>query len=410
MLQHWFLQLLPRSAFIALAWSLISTSFLVPVSADEGNPLAVRRWPNGQISIETHWNLTLAINPNEAALKLLPCQPDQTIKSTDTIDHQLFRRPNDTDPTWAPASEVKPTDPNAITVRSVGKKSGTAGEKESPILLAVDGVKILLLPNTPIEPESLAIVSEQKNLDLLIVTFGNNLKLNDPKLIAFVSELNPKRLLINPLDQVDADLLKQFGTAISADGKVLEVPHNSLAVSTASPKSSATKLVSLTTEPWSMPADMETLFTAMEAASKKSQAVFAKLSVEQMNFKPENGTHTPRWNSEHMMGRQLGFFSQIYHQVDESIPMIDLNPKQMPPDYEFAHPQWNGAEEARQTERVAAFARRFAYLLDGMKLADQAPGSRWPSLAALLKQMERHYGEHTENTIKKFELPGWPEK
>ena len=68
------------------------------------------------------------------------------------------------------------------------------------------------------------------------------------------------------------------------------------------------------------------------------------------------------------MGRELVFFSQIYNAVDPMIPVMDLNPKQMPKDYEFAHPDWTGAEEARQMQRVAAFTRRFAYLLDKMEL------------------------------------------
>lgn len=81
--------------------------------------------------------------------------------------------------------------------------------------------------------------------------------------------------------------------------------------------------------------------------------------------------------------------------------------KQMPPDYSAAHPDWDGAEEARQMKRVSEFTRRFAYLLHDAKLQAKAPGSRW-TLVGLLRQMERHYDEHTANTIKKFELPDWP--
>ena len=136
--------------------------------------------------------------------------------------------------------------------------------------------------------------------------------------------------------------------------------------------------------------------------------MFAKLSVKQMNFKPSNGSHTPRWNTEHMMGRELPFFSQIYNAVDPMISIVDLNPKQMPEDYEFAHEDWTGAEEARQTKRVEDFVRRFAYLLDGMDLNKKAKGSRFWSPRALLKQMERHYKEHSDNVVKKMKLDGWP--
>ena len=86
---------------------------------------------------------------------------------------------------------------------------------------------------------------------------------------------------------------------------------------------------------------------------------------------------------------------------------VDLNPPQMPADYAPAHPDWTGAEEARQIERVARFTRRFADLLDRVDLDDQLQGSPW-TLRRLLEQMERHYTEHTANVIKKFGLADWP--
>jgi acetyl esterase/lipase len=162
--------------------------------------------------------------------------------------------------------------------------------------------------------------------------------------------------------------------------------------------------------PAPIPDHLRELFDRMEEANRRSQDVFRELSVNQMNFKPDNGTHTPRWNAEHMAGRQLLFFSQIYHAIDPTIPVVDWNPRQMPADYVARHPDWTGAEEARKLQRVDDFCRRYAYLLKDVSLDAKAPGSSWPSLAALLKQMEKHYKEHTANVIKKFDLPNWPEK
>ncbi|WP_146580536.1 hypothetical protein [Neorhodopirellula pilleata] len=65
-----------------------------------------------------------------------------------------------------------------------------------------------------------------------------------------------------------------------------------------------------------------------------------------MSFRPSDGTHTPRWNAEHMAGRQLLFFSQIYHALDSRIPVVDRNPQQMPADYEARNLIWSGKEEA----------------------------------------------------------------
>ena len=160
--------------------------------------------------------------------------------------------------------------------------------------------------------------------------------------------------------------------------------------------------------PVAVPEHLRALFDRMEAANRRSQDLFRHLTVTQMNFKPTNGTHTPRWNAEHMAGRQLLFFSQIYNKLDANIPVVDWNPKQMPEDYVARHPDWSGLDEARAMQRVDDFCRRHAHLLKDIQLADKPPATFWPSLEALLLQMERHYDEHTNNVEKKFELPDWP--
>lgn len=162
--------------------------------------------------------------------------------------------------------------------------------------------------------------------------------------------------------------------------------------------------------PPAIPEHLIELFDRMEASNRRSQDVFRKLSTTQMNFKPSNGSHTPRWNAEHMAGRQLLFFSQIYHALDPKIPVVNWNPAQMPPDYKARHPKWSGKEEARLMQRVDDFCRRYAYLLEDVALDAKPPATNWPSLRALLLQMERHYDEHTANVKKKFELPDWPKE
>lgn len=154
--------------------------------------------------------------------------------------------------------------------------------------------------------------------------------------------------------------------------------------------------------------ELAELLDAMERSCEASQAVFRELSAEQMNWRPPDGSHTPRWNAEHMAGRQLLFFSHIYAAIDpDTHRVIDINPEQMPPDYEAAHPDWSGADEADQMQAISEYCRGFAYLLEGLDLDAKAPGSRW-TLRGLLKQMDRHFDEHTANVKKKFALPGWP--
>jgi len=182
----------------------------------------------------------------------------------------------------------------------------------------------------------------------------------------------------------------------------------SLAQSISVPPDSQVNAALLIAAPRPVPEHLRELFDRMEAANRLSQDVFRQLSVAQMNFKPANGSHTPRWNAEHMSGRQLRFFSEIFHSLDSSIPIFDWNPQQMPVDYKARHPSWSGADEARAMQRVDDFCRRYAYLLEDIQLDDKPPATTWPSLKALLLQREKHYGEHTANVKKKFELPDWP--
>lgn len=159
---------------------------------------------------------------------------------------------------------------------------------------------------------------------------------------------------------------------------------------------------------WRAEGELAELLKKMRASCEKSQKVFRPLSAEQMNWRPPNGTHTPRWNAEHLMGRQLLFFSQIYAAIDpERHEAIDLNPAQMPAHYEAGHSGWTGEEEAERMLRVSDYVQGHAYLLEGLDLDAKAPGSRW-KLRALLKQMDRHFTEHTANVVKKMKLPAWP--
>lgn len=154
------------------------------------------------------------------------------------------------------------------------------------------------------------------------------------------------------------------------------------------------------------------LFMDLKKAAEASADVFAALSVEQLNFRPANGTHTPRWNAEHMAAVHESFFSRLYHSIDDRIKVINDFPKQMPDDYKAAHPTWDGEKEAGRIRRAEAFARRYAYLLkDTDMTADLEKGilpGFFKTPESLLKIVAGHYGEHTANVKKKFDAEGWP--
>ncbi len=407
---------------------LASTSLLLPTQrlpAEQGDPLAVRVWPQGVVSVETHWHFKVAINllnaqslpdelssadllitraedkAHELQFQLQPtpsCDFDRAEKSAAPSSSQwpikelsvyLDRVANESVQTLLAGSEATYVSKHAVSFSHV---------EDRLLIIAVDGVRIAL----PLLTEY-AVPQEQIPIDGLVL-ISPDIEEAD---IARAQHLNP-RWVASGASLVNLPAL----TAEQAVGNTLAVSYLAREDSVAEqPSNEATpmKWIQLRTAPWEMPKELADLYERKEAACRQSQRTFANLSVSQMNFKPSNGTHTPRWNSEHMMGRELLFFSQIFAQRSPEVKVADLNPQQMPPDYQPKHDAWSGREEARQMERVSGFSRRFAYLLDGLELDKPAPGSSW-TLSKLLMQMDKHYTEHTANVVKKFELPEWPKK
>lgn len=372
----------------------------LPTFAADGDPLAVRKWPDGSVTVESHWGLKLAVGPDGAAAVSSDSPNVKRVSFNAPIDHVLSRQPNEASATWKSAKGEDTSD-NAIRVMSMFDHDG---DQSYGLFVQVDGVR-MVFPSKTWSNDLAAPDDDAGDLfDLVVMPDGSPLS-EKGSLVDWIRKLNPRFVMLPT--QADQSVARQFGDQIGAGSEVTDIAHNTFAIAKASSRDHQTRLVQLTTKPFELSADMESLFSKMETSCQDSQNVFAALSANQMNFRPANGTHTPRWNTEHMMGRQLLFFSQIYNAVDPTIAVMDLNPKQMPPDYVAAHPEWDGKEEARQMNRVSEFTRRFAYLAREVDLDRQAPGSRW-TLRGLLRQMERHYNDHTANTKKKFELADWP--
>ena len=418
----------PR-ALVLLCAVFLSPTFLM---ADEQNPIAIRWWGMNAITIETHWNFEIAINPlaetKNADLCVLTSSGYGMSTgpiSKNAINYKsagmqpfatqvLDRLPNQSSVTWSLLNAASNPSANAVRVLTIAKNEDPTAPDRA-VHFEVDGVRILVCEGLGLGSLSQEQLNKLVGLDVLIVNPVEK-KENDKKaieMIAWIERLKPRFFIPMATQQSKTDtstrssfdyLAQAFGDKVEA----LRIEGNTHAVRAA--KKSAeqkTQLVLMAPTPWEMPKELAELFLRKETACRASQTVFAKLSVEQLNFRPSNGTHTARWNTEHMMGRELGFFSQIYAKQDPNIVAMDLNPKQMPPDYVASHPDWTGDEEARQTERVSRFSRRFAYLLKDLPMDKKAPGSFWTPKSLLL-QMEAHYLEHTANVVKKFELPDWP--
>lgn len=368
--------------------------------------MAVRRWPAAAISVETMWDLNLVIDTTGKASGELKNSASKVVTFSDEVQHVLHRKPNSSEVQWQPLTAESKTTPNAVAVTSFRSSDASAGWA---IQVDVDGVEILCVDLNNL-PKDVAKAAESVGpQDVVVVNSNSTTSLSQPEVKQFLESISPQSVVINANLEA-GEAADAFHAAIKADYDAVESAHNTLAVAAGAKKTDGYQFFSLADEAEAMPAELADLFLRMEKSCEASQKVFSKLSTAQMNWKPSNGTHTPRWNTEHMMGRQLLFFSQIYHAIDPTIPVLNLNPKQMPADYRYAHQDWTGTEEAMQMQRVSKFTRRFAYLIHDLDVNRRAPGSRWPSLKALLLQMENHYSEHTANTVKKFDLADWPKE
>jgi hypothetical protein len=374
------------------------------VNAATGDPFAIQRWPGEELTIETLSGLRILIQ-SETGERLTDQDADITLLPGEICDHHLYRKANEEYPIWQRSSAGQQLPSNSVTAQSIRL---CPVDKTTVLLIEVDGVSILIVPPRWVDGETAYASEDVVSADLLILPSSDPDNLSSPSIQSLVAALKPQTILLSGLESSD-DFFADVAATIYPKAELRTVDHNTLAVCHQKDyQKSKPSVVRLSSNVWQMPEELDERFTAMELASDYSQRVLTQLSTNRMNFKPSNGTHTPRWNAEHMTGRQLGFFSQIYHAVDPMIPVMDFNPKQMPEDYVPANPSWDGAEEARRMKQVSQYCRRFAYLLDEIDLDDKPPAVRWPTLRALVDQMENHFQEHTANVVKKFDLPDWP--
>lgn len=388
---------MPRKLPTILVLICLAITGLPKLNADDGHPITIRRWSDTGFTIETMGNMHVGSGLTEADRKRLPRPVDFQVSDLAPKGHAIIR--------WSTETSSVVTYPNSerdeesvehdITVhRGAWQTTGAL------VFSVAGGLLIDLNAITLDEIENLVRHDNPEHSQTWLAAIATSAEFNPEQLELIRDKLNPQVMIVN-------SSVNKIGNQ-----KVEAISHNTIAVSASEKfdRKAATRFVSLGDQPWAMTDELAGLFTKKEAACKSSREMFAKLSVNQMNFKPGDGSHTPRWNSEHMMGRELLFFSQIFHAADPNIPVMDLNPRQMPKDYTFAHSDWSGAEEAAQMMRVEAFTRRFAYLLEGKDLDTKAAGSRFWTPRGLLEQMERHYNQHSANVVKKMDLEGWPTK
>lgn len=416
--------------------------------ADAGEPVAIRWWGQAFVTIETWWGLTLAIDPYATRIGYEDpkVEADLVLITHDHFDHDnpeivrgdppvlralseegepqridvsLDRLPNQEKPAVVRADQRVMRSEHAIWIESIpafhDDSQGSERGRTGMFLIRAGGLRILHcgdLGQDALTNQQLERIGE---LDVLLIPVGGVYTVDGAQAAKIVERIGPR--FVVPIHYktealtIELKPVDGFLAALAHRYERVNAVGNTLAVSAEhGPTREEPRVVVLDHEPWEMPEELAALFEAKEEASRASQAVFRDLSAAQLNHRPSDESHTPRWNAEHMAGTEMYVMTAIFAERDPSIPVVNLMPAQMPPDYEPAHPDWDGPEQAAQMQRVSDFSRRFAYLLHGMPLDELPAGAPrfFGSLEGFLERMASHYAEHTSNVRKKFELPDWP--
>ncbi|MHC4443495.1 MAG: MBL fold metallo-hydrolase [Planctomycetota bacterium] len=424
----------------------------IPVSSKDGMlPVSIKWWGQACVSIETFWGFTIVIDPYPEDNRLGYPKPDLTadlilithnhfdhtgvasIKGKPiilrgltpngdwaSINHFLDRLPNRPKPTLVFKTETKCLSPHAVHIQGIktfhDNQSGAQRGKNTMMLVDTEGVRILHCGDLghTLTDEQLKAMGP---IDLLLVPVGGKYTIDSAEALRIVQQIKPRRwtwpIHFNtgvcdlPLDKIDTfeDQAKQTSMAIR------RVQGNAIAITRRpSDKSSEfTRPACIISDfkPAQLKPEMVKALSTMRKTRQVMVDRLGQVSKAQLDHKPANGTHTIRWNFEHTTGRELKFFSEVYHVLDPEIPVIDWNPAQMPPDFKPRYPEWNTVEMVRHVQRVGAFTDRFSYLLADIPVEKKIKGTRF-SVRSLSDLMVRHYRDHTAKAVSKFTLSDWP--
>lgn len=388
-------------------------------AGDPGKPVAVRWWGGSAVSIETWWGLVAVVDrpadepTGDVVLRSggnpAPRRDANIVWGVDSraevkpIFAVLDRLANEPEPRFGSAIEMVTRSPHAMTIRSIASTT-REGDANAMFLIAVDGVRILhcgRLGQRRLSPEQ---IEQAGAVDMLLI--GDSLVPADAA--AICEQLRPR--IVTPM--TGDDHRQAFLSAMPDRYRLVRAAGNTTPVTAdRGPTRARPTIAILHDRPWRMPDEMAVLEARATESSRAAQKLIRSMTERQLDHRPADGTHTVRWNAEHMMSAELFFFTSAYEAIDESIPKIALFPEQKPADYRPANPRWTPAEEARQMERARALVRRFAYLLDGLPLDELPEGA--PRFLRSLEGMWRqpaaeHYAHHAEMIREKSNLPDWP--
>ena len=253
--------LLTCSIATALIAVLTSTSGV----SQENQPIAIRHWPDGGVTIETMWDLHVGAKIGDETAKLLPRELDAQTKLSDrpgvmsvsraANKSEVVVEPSDRDP--FKSDKLSPRDVEIIS--NVNGAGGTA--------FRLNGVFVFCLNGSP--PNSLT--DDKKNMQ---ESFS--------KLITAAGGIENWRFcLVLTDDAVKPDSLVQLAAIMKPElmivsskiDKVGEVDvekmeHNTIAFSSAGKRKDDLRVVSLGTTPYKMSDEVAELFAKKGGRSK----------------------------------------------------------------------------------------------------------------------------------------------
>ena len=206
--------------------------------ADEGNPVAIRMWPDGGVTVETMWNLHVGANLTEAAKAELPRPVDFNVERLKLEESAtLDRLPNKSlKVTIDKPDGAMSLTSNAVEISKNGSQQQEADHDPNTYIvdILVDGVEIICLNRVSARDVAAALKNENAQpaeaptwrlpfdfkIDITIdVIIANNPSYDEAILSKIASALKPQYVIVN-------SSISKIG-----DYDVTAIPHNTIAVS-----------------------------------------------------------------------------------------------------------------------------------------------------------------------------------
>lgn len=241
--------------------------------AADGDPIAIRQWPDGGFSVESMWDLHVAVGLSDSTRKLLPRKPDAELESLPVMigtAAKLSRAANEERPTLGPSPD-KPV-PHQISL-VLSKNYETKPHLDARPLLSstyvvADGLQIQFLDHDRVSMDDRKLqISRVQRPGPAFVAVATGSQFTAEFCAEYARTFQPSLMIVNrSIDEIDGK-------------KVEKIPHNTVAASAIVQQKSKdpetkprlTRFVSLGTKPYKMTDEVAELFEKKEAASAASR-------------------------------------------------------------------------------------------------------------------------------------------